>query len=116
MGARWAHQHILQRYPDARLRVYVVWVPRWATDTRSGIDGAGLLDPRVSHYWDTGSVVGQPLLQQFGVDLGGLDYDFFLLFGPDATWDTTAPQPLSSGGTVIASSDRLARSAARLLG
>jgi hypothetical protein len=49
------------------------------------------------------------------VDLGGLDYDFFLLFGPDATRGTSLPRPVSSGGTVIGSSDRLARSAATLL-
>ena len=33
-GARWAAQNILRRYQDARLRVYVVWVKRWALDTR----------------------------------------------------------------------------------
>jgi hypothetical protein len=93
----------------------VVWVRRWATDSRGEIDGAGLVDPRVTHFWDTGKVVGQPLLQRFGVDLGGLDYDFFLLFGPQATWGASPPRPLSSGGTVIANSDRLARGAATLL-
>jgi hypothetical protein len=30
----------MEEYPDARLRVYVVWVPRWATDGRSEVDGA----------------------------------------------------------------------------
>ena len=94
----------------------MVWVKRWAYDTRAEIDGAGMVDPRVTHLWDTANLVDQGFLDRFGVDFGGLDYDFFLLFGPDATWDTIAPQPLSSGGTVIASSDRLARSAARLLG
>ena len=52
-------QHILQRYHDARLRVYVVWVKRWALDTRAEIDGAGLVDPRVTHLWAAGNVVGQ---------------------------------------------------------
>jgi hypothetical protein len=59
---------------------------RWASDARSEIDGGGLLDARVTHLWDPGGVIGQPLLDQFGVNFGGLDYDFFLLFGPDATW------------------------------
>jgi hypothetical protein len=93
----------------------VVWVKRWALDTRAEIDGAGMLDPRVTHLWDTGNVVGQGFLDRFGVDLGGLDYDFFLLFDRDATWGPTPPQPLSSGGTVISSSDRLARDIAPLL-
>ena len=95
--------------------MYVVWVHRWATDTRSEIDGGGLLDPRVTHFWDTGGVIGQPLLERFGVDLGGLDYDFFLLFGPDATWGATPPRPVNSGGPVVDASDRLAAGAAALL-
>jgi hypothetical protein len=109
-------QNILQWYPDARLRVYVVWVSRWASDARSEIDGGGLADARVTHLWDPGRVVGQPLLDQFGVNFGGLDYDFFLLFGPDATWGTAAPRPVASGATVIDSSDRLSEAAASLLG
>ena len=102
-------QNILERYPEANLRVYVVWVSRWASDARSEIDGGGLVDPRVSHLWDTGKVVGQPLLDQFGVNFGGLDYDFFLLFGRDATWGAAAPRPVASGATVIERSDQLAR-------
>ncbi|HZD68638.1 MAG TPA: hypothetical protein VFA45_06890 [Actinomycetes bacterium] len=88
---------------------------RWATDTRSEIDGAGLVDPRVTHLWDANRVVGQSFLERFGVDLGGLDYDFFLLFGPEATWGASPPRPVGSGGTVISASDRLASTAARLL-
>jgi hypothetical protein len=63
----------------------VVWVKRWALDTRDEIDGAGMIDPRVTHLWDTGTVIGQGFLDRFGVTLGGLDYDFFLLFDRDAT-------------------------------
>jgi hypothetical protein len=44
-----AAQNILEHYPDADLRVYVVWVQRWATDTRTEIDGAGMVDARVTH-------------------------------------------------------------------
>jgi hypothetical protein len=93
----------------------VVWVKRWAYDTRAEIDGAGMVDPRVTHLWDAGNVVGQGLLDRFGVDFGGLDYDFFLLFDRNATWADTAPRPVSSGATVISDSDRLAHSTAALL-
>lgn len=109
-------QNILQRYPDARLRVYVVWVSRWGTDARSEIDGGGMVDARVTHLWDPDGVVGRPLLDQFGVNFGGLDYDFFLLFGPEASWGAAAPRPVAAGATVIDSSDRLAQGAASLLG
>jgi hypothetical protein len=93
----------------------VVWVKRWALDTRSEIDGAGMVDPRVTHLWDAGTVIDQELLDRFGVDFGGLDYDFFLLFDRDATWQQRPPRPISAGATVIGDSDRLALSAASLL-
>ncbi len=93
----------------------MVWVKRWALDTRDEIDGAGMVDPRVTHLWDAGNVIGQEFLDRFGVTFGGLDYDFFLLFDRDATWGDTAPRPASSGATVISDSDRLADSAASLL-
>ena len=42
---------ILQRYPDADLRVYVVWLPVMPLDAR--FDVADLLvDRRATHYWD----------------------------------------------------------------
>jgi hypothetical protein len=93
----------------------VVWVRRWALDTRGEIDGAGMVDRRVTHYWDAGSVIGQPFLDRLGVDFGGLDYDFFLLFDREATWGPSPPRPLSSGATVIGDSDRLASDIAPLL-
>ena len=94
----------------------MVWVKRWALDTRAEIDGAGMVDPRVTHLWDAGNVVGQEFLERFGVDFGGLDYYFFLLFDRGATWAQRPSRPVSSGATVIGESDRLADSAASLLG
>ena len=93
----------------------MIWVQRWATDARTEIAGAGMVDRRAAHFSDTGKVVGEPFLQQFGVDFGGLDYDFYLLFGRDATWGASAPRPVSSGATVIGDSERLARDIAPLL-
>ena len=93
----------------------MIWVKRWALDTPEEIDGAGLVDPRVSHLWDAGNVINQEFLDRFGVDFGGLDYDFFLLFDHEATWHAKTPRPVSSGATVIGDSDRLAESAAALL-
>ena len=93
----------------------MVWVKRWATDTRAQIDGAGMTDPRVTHLWDTGNLIDQGFLDRFGVDFGGLDYDFFLLFDRNATWTQRPPQPVSSGATVIGDSAQLAKSVAPLL-
>jgi hypothetical protein len=93
----------------------VIWVKRWATDTRAEIDGAGLVDSRVTHLWDAGNVIGEGFLDRFGVDFGGLDYDFFLLFDRNATWGPTVPRPVSTGATVIGDSDQLAGAIAPLL-
>jgi hypothetical protein len=93
----------------------VAWVKRWALDTRDEIDGAGMIDPRVSHLWDASNVIGQGFLDGLGVTFGGLDYDFFLLFDRDATWRSNPPRPVSSGATVIGDSDRLAQDLAPLL-
>ena len=93
----------------------MVWVKRWALDTRNEIDGAGMVDPRITHLWDAGNVIGQGFPERLRVNFGGLDYDFFLLFDGDATWSSIPPRPVSSGATVISDSDRLADSAAALL-
>jgi hypothetical protein len=93
----------------------VVWVKRWGLDTRAEIDGGGMVDQRVTHFWDDGTVVGQEFLERFGVDLGGLDYDFFLLFDRDATWERRPPRPVSAGATVVGESERLARAIDPLL-
>jgi hypothetical protein len=74
-----------------------------------------MVDPRVTHLWDAGNVIGQEFVERFGVNFGGLDYDFFLLFDRNATWGATPPRQVSSGATVIGDSHRLAESAASLL-
>ena len=74
-----------------------------------------MVDPRVTHLWDAGNVIGQEFLDRFAVDFGGLDYDVFLLFDREATWGVTPPRPVSSGATVIGDSAQLAERAASLL-
>jgi hypothetical protein len=74
-----------------------------------------MVDRRVTHLWDAGNVIDQGFLDRLGVDFGGLDYDFFLLFDRDATWGPDPPRPVSSGATVIGDSDHLAEGVASLL-
>jgi hypothetical protein len=69
----------------------------------------------VTHLWDAGNLVAQGFLERFGVDFGGLDYDFYLLFDRNATWGPAPPRPVSTGATVIDQSDRLAGAIAPLL-
>jgi hypothetical protein len=107
-------QVILEQHPTARLRVYAVWTSRLPADERSQWDGAGLTDPRVVHLWDERDAVGKwatgPLP---GYD--GPDWDFYLLFGPDASWGTAPPPPDDSGWSVVRARDDLDSTLTRLL-
>ena len=56
---------ILQRYPDADLRVYVVWLPVMPLDAR--FDVADLLvDGRATHFWDNERLVSDALDDAYG--------------------------------------------------
>jgi hypothetical protein len=92
-------EQILERYPDADLSVYVVWLPVLAQDSRFEVDEL-VVDPRATHYWDNDQVVSGALSRAFGSG-GGLVWDAFFVFGPDATWDDDPPSPLGSGAPVV---------------
>ena len=90
---------ILQRYPDADLRVYVVWLPVIQLDAR--FDVADLLvDRRATHYWDNEQRVSNALGNAYGAP-GQLVWDAFFVFGPDASWTDGPPRPLESGSPVV---------------
>ena len=87
---------ILTTHANARLRVYAIWANKLFGDARNRWDAAGLTDRRVTHLWDGPDVSGGWLAGN--VDgYQGSDWDVYLLFGPDATWDA-APGPLLAGG------------------
>jgi hypothetical protein len=99
---------ILKIHPQARLRVYAIWVNKLFGDARNRWDAAGLTDPRVTHLWDEQDVSGDWLAANVN-GYEGSDWDTYLLFGPDATW-TSQPTPLrSSGSTVAAQIDQLSQ-------
>jgi hypothetical protein len=109
-------QHdILERHPAARLRVYALWTNKLFFDSRDRWDAAGLADPRVTHLWDGPDVVGRWLVEHAPGFDGG-DWDAYALFGPEARWTAASPPaPVSSGSTVVANRDRLARAILPLL-
>ena len=90
---------ILKAHPDARLRVYAIWVNKLFGDARNRWDAAGLTDPRVVHLWDAQDVSGGWLADNVAGNQGG-DWDIYLLFGPDASW-TSRPSPLVSSGSPV---------------
>ena len=73
------------------------------TDARSrwGWTGGVLTDPRTSHFWDEKRVVGRWFAEQgTGDSDGGIVWDTYYLYGPDASWDSK-PGPLISTGTTV---------------
>jgi hypothetical protein len=105
-GARWVQNNILQKYPSADLKVYVIWVPMLAFDARMSIDASVISDSRVEQFWDGDKVAGAWFAEELE-GYPGVAWDVYYLYGPDAKWDST-PEPLiSSGETVIGSSAAL---------
>ena len=101
MGASWVRKNILEKYPDAPLSVYVVWVTQLGA-TRDDIDRDLFTDERVKTYWDPDGLAGAAVAATVGTD-----WDLYALYGPDASWGA---RPADSGAPVIADSDRLAQS------
>ena len=104
-------EHVLAQYPDAPLRVYAIWTDKLSGDSRRAWDRDVLTNPRVTHFWDGRDLAGHWFVTHLP-GYRGSDWDAYLLFGPDATWQTL-PMPLvSAGSTVIAKKDEIARAIA----
>ena len=57
-------------------------------------------DPRVLHFWDADRFAGRWFAKAVNGDDGYM-WDAYLLYGPNATWDTAPGPLLGSGGTII---------------
>jgi hypothetical protein len=98
VGASWVRKNILEKYADAPLSVYVVWVPQLGA-TRDDIDRNLFTDDRVKTYWDPGGLAGGAIAADVGAD-----WDVYALYGPDARWGA---RPVDSGAPLFAGTDRL---------
>jgi hypothetical protein len=99
--------HILETAPQSNLKVYAIWTEKLFADSRSRWDAAGLTDRRVVHLWDGRDVSGAWFARQLD-GYGGPDWDFYLLFGPDAEWREQPAPLIGSGATVIGKREQLA--------
>jgi hypothetical protein len=106
----------LERYPDADLAVYSVWLPMLPTDARSEWEHSALPDPRVRHYWDGERTVGRWLADQDvgGQGAAGVVWDAVFVFPPDATWDDVPGPVVAAGAPVIDVADTVERAVAEL--
>ena len=98
-------QNILNSQGFANLKIYAVWVP-FVGGIASAIDPSILRDPRVTQYWDGGSLTSS-WFEQHVTQNGFPTYDIYFLYGSDAHWANTPDPLLSSGTTVIARTQEL---------
>ena len=99
---------ILDKYPAADLRVFVVWFSMLPSDFRLLVDHRVLADPRAANFWDERRVVGRWFAQQVAHD-PGITWDAYFLYGPEARWESVPAPLVSSGGTVIGQRRELQR-------
>src|SRR6266700_3457164 len=97
---------MLEKHPDAALRVYAVWIPMLWSDAREKWDGNVMPDARVMHFWDGERQAGQWFAKQVdGYD--GTAWDMYYLYGPQATWETVPTPLVDSGGTIYSQHETL---------
>ncbi len=101
-------KEILEKQPDADVRVYAVWFSMLESDSKPSWPREALTDPRVTHLWDEGRVLGRWYAQDLKLKLWSMTlqtwtdalWDAYLLYGPEARW-TSGPRPLVGWGTTI---------------
>ncbi len=83
---------ILEEVSDPRLRVYVVWEPMLSGDSRALAEKMSQKteDARVVHQsWDGAQLSGKAWQELMG--LGGVAWDVYFLYGPEAEWGENGP-------------------------
>ncbi len=83
-------QQVLSKVADPSLRVYMVWVPKLRGLERD-VPSATRQYPeaRAQHFWDAPGVMVTGYRQT--LQLPEDAWDVFLLYGPNARWESGAP-------------------------
>ena len=78
---------------DDRLVTYVVHVPTMGAKEKHIAETIPLLNgPRIHHYWEDSGIIGQHFQEALNVE--HYVWDFWAIYGPDATWEgLLPPQP-----------------------
>ena len=86
-----------------------------ATDARDEWNGTTMPDPRVMHFWDGETEVGQWFAEQVE-KYRGISWDIYYLYGPDATWEDRPSPLVGSCDTIYAEQETLPTQVNALLG
>jgi hypothetical protein len=94
----------LDAHPNAKLKVFAVWIPMLAGDSRAAWDSHVLDDPRVTEFWDGDRIAGTWFADRQLGGLGGpgsIVWDAYLAFAPSATWDENPTRLVAAGSDII---------------
>jgi hypothetical protein len=90
---------LLAQLPSDQFRVYAVWLPMLWGDARERWDGTTMSDPRVTHFWDGETLVGEWFAEEVE-GYRGVSWDVYYLYGPDAKWESIPSPLVGMGGTI----------------
>src|SRR5262245_40715216 len=123
-----ALEELLAGFPDAPVRLHVVWLPALKTDFAPPLNKVlGLIDdPRAVQYWDPKRIVSADIVR--AVNEGAARYGFEEELPPDfivwdvvavfdgsARWERDLPPPAYYGGPVIVSIEEARKAVAQQL-
>jgi hypothetical protein len=105
---------LLGEFPNAKLRVLIVWEPVLKSDIAAPLSRVlgRLEDRRVTQYWDPGRVISSDLIRSVNEDPKryGRDeplppdfiaWDVVAVFATSAHWGRNLPVPVHYGGPVV---------------
>lgn len=107
---------ILEKNPQAGLKVYAVWYDMIWTDSRRRWPGDALDDLRVVHFWDEEKAVGRwyGSHPQYGKG-DSVWWDTYLLYGPESRWQESPSHLIKIGSTILEARNELAANLRPLL-
>jgi hypothetical protein len=109
---------LLDKYPNANLKVYAVWFDMMPADSRAKWPATLLADSRAVHRWDENKTIGRwfaprtaamrPLLSKGSAwSDGDVLWDAYLLYGAGGKWNETPTGLIRWGRTIVAGRDAL---------
>ena len=95
MGARAVLKSIVESFPDADIRIAIVWINKLAADSRKAAEkSAGTFnDPRVCQFYDPQQQSGQAVADSLGWQ-GRIAWDIYLFYTAGSRWNETPPAPV----------------------
>ena len=86
-------QKVLKNISDARLKVYIVWLPMFPSDSKEWAQTRSeeFSNKRLSYYWDSERITGKEWQKVLGMK--SVAWDVYLLYGAESQWDKELAAP-----------------------